>query len=56
MEINYDLIIKYLVNKKSKFINKKQFITIKKTGHFSFIDRPEKMIELILINEYGYLI
>ena len=37
-------------------LNKKQFITIKKTGHFSFIDRPEKMIELVLINEYGYLI
>jgi pimeloyl-ACP methyl ester carboxylesterase len=43
-------------NSTANQLNKKQFITIKKTGHFAFIDRPEKMVELILINEYGYLI
>ena len=43
-------------NLTSELLNKRKFITIKKTGHFSFVDRPEKMIELVLINEYGYLI
>jgi pimeloyl-ACP methyl ester carboxylesterase len=37
-------------NLTAKDLNKKQFITINKTGHFSFIDRPEKMIEIILNN------
>jgi pimeloyl-ACP methyl ester carboxylesterase len=37
-------------NLTAKDLNKKQFITINKTGHFSFIDRPEKMIEIILSN------
>ena len=35
----------------AELLHKKNYITIKKTGHFSFIDRPEKMIEVILFNE-----
>lgn len=35
----------------AELLHKKNYITIKKTGHFSFIDRPEKMIEVILLNE-----
>ena len=35
----------------AELLHKKNYITIKKTGHFSFIDRPEKMTEVILLNE-----
>ena len=35
----------------AELLHKKNYITIKRTGHFSFIDRPEKMIEVILVNE-----
>lgn len=38
-------------NLTAELLDKKSYTTIKKTGHFSFVDSPEKMVEVVLANK-----